>query len=282
MTSVGSALSAASLRLRAAGIDEPRSEAQLLLSHVLGCRREIVVGHPERPLSAAESEAYATALDRRSRREPISHIIGLREFWSLPFRVCGDVLDPRPDSETLVAAVLDEFPDRGSPLHILDLGTGSGCLLLALLHEFPSANGVGVDISAPAIALAEANAEQNGVAKRARFLHSDWTERAEGCFDVVVANPPYIATADLRRLAPEVACYEPPLALDGGVDGLAAYRAFAPSLRALLNRESLLAVEIGAGQELAVSAIFAAEALRLSGVRRDLGGINRCLLLRCA
>jgi release factor glutamine methyltransferase len=282
MTRVDATLIAAAARLRAAGVEEPRRDAQILLGHALGLGREAIQGYPERALSAAEETIYTALLDRRSRREPVSHIIGHREFWSLLFRVTAAVLDPRPDSETLVAAVLDHLPDRTVPLRLLDLGTGSGCLLLALLHELPAATGVGVDISAAAIAVARENAGCLSLASRAAFLAADWTEGVVGSFDVAVANPPYIAEPDLVALAPEVALYEPRVALVGGSDGLAAYRALAPQLRSVLRPGGLAAVEIGMGQDRAVTAIFSAAGLAQIDARKDLGGINRSLVFRRA
>ena len=280
MSTVGAALAAATARLRVAGIENARRDAQVLLGHALGLPREAVLGYPERPLSARDAEQFAALLERRSRREPVSRIVGCREFWSLPFRVTGAVLDPRPDSETLIAAVLDRLADRSAPLRLLDLGTGSGCLLLALLHELPAASGLGIDISRAALAVAEANAARLGLAARAAFQLADWTGGVSGPFDLVVANPPYIAEGDMAALAPEVACYEPRLALAGGADGLAAYRVLAPQVAAVLRPGGLAALEVGAGQDAAVAALMTAAGLIADGVRRDLGGVARALLFR--
>jgi release factor glutamine methyltransferase len=282
MTDVGVALAAATARLRSAEIDEPRRDAQVLLGHALGLGREAILGYPERVLSSDEEVAFALLLDRRSRREPISHIIGRREFWSLSFRVTAAVLDPRPDSETLVAAALGHVLDRSAPLRLLDLGTGSGCLLLALLHELPVATGLGIDVSPEAVAVAEENAERLGLAPRATFLAADWTAGVAGPFDIVVANPPYIPEPDMALLAPEITLYEPRLALVGGRDGLDAYRALAPQLRSVSRPHGIAAMEIGQGQDAAVGAIFSAAGWVQIGTRKDLGGVNRSLVFQMA
>ena len=282
MTRIDAALAAATARLRAAGIDAPRRDARVLLGHALGLGREAVMGYPERTLNSAEAATFATMLDRRCKCEPVSHIIGSREFWSLSFRVTADVLDPRPDSETLIAAVLDHVADRSAPLRLLDLGTGSGCLLLALLQELPAASGLGVDISPGALAVAQENSACLGFASRAAFQTADWTAGVDGLFDIAVANPPYVAEPELAALAPEVMLYEPRLALVGGMDGLAAYRALAPQLRSVLRPNGIVAVEVGAGQDLSVIAIFSAAGWLQVGARKDLGGINRSLVFRRA
>jgi release factor glutamine methyltransferase len=211
----------------------------------------------------------------------MAHILGRREFWSLDFAVTSDTLTPRPDSETLVAAVLDIVAGRDRPLGILDLGTGTGCLLLALLHELPNATGVGVDRSAAALAVALGNAQALGLAPRVQFHEGDWGEGLTGRFDVVISNPPYIVSADVPNLSPEVR-HEPRLALDGGADGLDAYRALAPHVGRLLEPAGVAVLEIGEGQAPAVEEILRTAGLKPVDRRRDLAGIERCIVARSA
>jgi len=209
----------------------------------------------------------------------MAYILGEREFWSLPLFVGPGVLVPRPETETLVEAALEAFPDRRVPLGILDLGTGSGCLLLALLREYPNASGVGVDRSAEALAHATLNARRHGLADRAHLVHGDWGRGLAGPFELIVANPPYVASGELTELAPEVARYEPRAALDGGADGLDAYRAILPDLPRLLAPAGVACLEIGAGQATALAALAEVAGFRVA-VRPDLAGIPRCLVLR--
>jgi release factor glutamine methyltransferase len=212
----------------------------------------------------------------------MAYILGEREFWGLPFRVSPAVLVPRPDSETVIEAVLDLFGDRRRPLRILDLGLGSGCLLLTLLREYSLARGVGMDASAEALAVARANAESLGVAPRATLVEADWRQpgwagRLGGPFDLVVSNPPYIESGALDGLMPEVALHEPRLALDGGPDGLAPYRIIAAEAAGLLVPGGWLVVEGGEGQDVDIAAIFATAGLRPIAPRKDLGGIARVM-----
>lgn len=284
---IAQALRQATARLALAGVEAPRLDARLLLGSVVPGGMAALLGSPERELSAAEAEGFARLLARREAREPVSHLLGRREFWSLEFAVSAAVLDPRPDSETLIGAVLAEVTARTEPLRILDLGTGSGCLLLALLSELPAAFGLGIDASAAALDIAEQNATALGLGARARFERRDW-RAAEfalglaGPFEIVIANPPYIPEGEIAQLAPEVAHFEPRAALDGGADGLDAYRALGPWLERLLAPSGIVAFEIGAGQAAAVAAIIAEHAAALGAPRHfaDLGGIERCLLWR--
>ena len=270
--------------LTAAGIDNVRFEARLLLSHATGLTIEQLIsrGPDAAPAAAAATLRELTA--RRVRREPMAYILGEREFWGLPFKVSPAVLVPRPDSETVIETVLDLLPDRSGKLRILDLGLGSGCLLLTLLREYPQATGVGIDASEAALAIAQANAEALGVASRARLAAGDWrqtgwTDRlvdlAEGPFDLLVSNPPYIESTAVDGLMPEVAAHEPRLALDGGADGLAAYRIIVAASPALVVPGGWAIVEVGEGQAPAIASLFAAAGLAPRPSRRDLGGIER-------
>lgn len=275
------AVAAAGERLAAAGVEEPRRDARLLVCRLLGGGPELLLGRPERELSDAETRRIEAAVARRAAREPLSRILGEREFWSLPFALNAATLDPRADSETLVAAVLAQVSDRRAPLRLLDLGTGTGCLLLALLSELPQAEGCGIDLSAEAVAQAAANAEGLGLAGRASFRRHSWDDGLAAlgpAWDVIVSNPPYIATGDLAGLAPEVAGYDPAAALDGGADGLAAYRALIPAAAAVLQPGGLLALEIGRGQADEVEGLLLEAGLALLGRASDLAGIERCLL----
>jgi release factor glutamine methyltransferase len=210
----------------------------------------------------------------------MAQILGQREFWSLPFRVTPDTLDPRPDSEALVQAVLSRVADRQAELRLVDFGTGTGCLLLSLLHELPNASGIGVDLSPAALAVARHNARALGLAGRARFLEADWDASLAGSFDIVVSNPPYIASEEIAALQPEVSRFEPRLALDGGPDGLTAYRRLLPAAARLLRAGGLAAFEIGFGQADSVTAIGRAAALRHLATELDLGSVPRVVLFQ--
>ncbi|MFQ5958003.1 MAG: peptide chain release factor N(5)-glutamine methyltransferase [Alphaproteobacteria bacterium] len=281
-TTIRAALDAAAQVLAAAGVAAPRREAQVLLGHALRVDREVVLGHPARPLSAVEGAALDALVGRRAAREPAAYILGEREFWSLPIRVTRDTLIPRPDSEAVVEATLAQVADRAARLTVLDLGTGSGCLLLALLSELPNATGVGVDVSPRALAVARANAGRLGLAGRARFVAGDWGRALSGRFDLIVANPPYIGAAEFAGLIPEITAYEPRIALLTGPDPLTSYRALAPEIARLLHPRGVAAVEVGADQAAAVAAIMGGHGLSEGGRRRDLAGIERCLVLRPA
>jgi release factor glutamine methyltransferase len=275
---VGEALSQAATHLGAAGIERPQAEARILLEAATGRGRGQLIAFPEHALSAAQQELFDGFVARRSGREPISRILGSREFWSLRFAVGPATLDPRPDSETLVAAVLARIPDRKATLALLDLGTGTGCLLLALLSELPEARGLGIDASDAALEIAAANARDLGLAARTEFRLGDWARGISAQFDVILSNPPYIESTSIDGLAPEVARYDPRAALDGGADGLDAYRALVPQAARSLKPRGLLALEIGAGQGEAVRELAISAGLTSLGSADDLAGIERCLL----
>lgn len=278
MSTRGEALARAAAVLQGAGVEGGRRDARLLLAHVLECDPGAVFMRPEAPLAAAEKRRFDDLVARRARREPVSRILGRREFWSLSFALGPATLDPRPDSETLVQAVLDAIPERGRPLALLDLGTGTGCLLLALLSELPAAHGVGVDISAEAVGVARRNAAALGLDGRAAFAVGDWGDALEGPFDVIVANPPYIPDGDIAALEAEVALWDPRRALAGGPDGLVAIRAIAPAAARLLAPGGIVAVEVGEGQDAAAAAVLAATGLTVRARCPDLSGIARCVL----
>jgi release factor glutamine methyltransferase len=264
--------------LRDAGIDSPRREARLLLGHALGLPVATLLRDPHALADAAD---YDVLIARRAAHEPLAFITGRREFWSLDFAVSSATLIPRPESETLIEAALAAFAHRAPPTRILDLGTGTGCLLLSALHEFPTAFGIGTDRAPGAAILASANAAALGLADRTAFLCGDWAAPLDARFDLVLCNPPYIPTSDIDGLMPEVACHEPQTALDGGADGLEAYRRTVPSLPALLQPEGVAVLELGIGQAAAVAAL-AAESGLVATTRPDLNGIARALVLQSA
>jgi release factor glutamine methyltransferase len=269
-------------RLANAGIESARAEAWLLLAAATGLPRgSLMAGALER-LSAAQEARLEAMVRRREAREPMAYILGEKEFWSLPFAVGPAVLIPRPESEGVVEAALALATDRAAPLRVLDLGTGSGCLLLALLSELPEATGLGTDLSPDALALARRNARRLGLAARARFERRSWGSGLADAFDLIVSNPPYVGTDNLASLAPEVRAFEPELALTAGPDGLAAYRALAPDCARLLAPGGSVVLEIGQGQGAAVAAILAAHGFAVTDRRADLADIERCLVARRA
>jgi release factor glutamine methyltransferase len=277
---VGTTLEAAVRRLHAAGIDSARLDARLLLGEVLRLATADLVARPERPLAAAEGERFDDLIERRCRRQPVAQVLGRREFWGLTFHVTADTLTPRPETETLVEQALARIRDRTQALRILDLGTGTGCLLLALLHELPRATGLAIDRSPAALAVAQANAAALGLAARTEFRLGDWLAGLAERFDLIVGNPPYIATSELAQLAAEVVQHEPHLALDGGRDGLDCYRTIARGLGRCLRPDGRLLLEIGADQADSVVEIFAAAGFAGVGRHDDLAGLPRCLVLQ--
>lgn len=262
------AIAAAAARLPG---DCPRLDAELLAAHLIGVDRgDMLLRHLDDPI---DRHAFDALVERRMADEPVAYILGHREFWSLDFRVTPDTLIPRPDSETLVEAAL---AGAGPSPRILDLGTGSGCLLLSVLHERPDGWGVGVDRSLGAARVAADNAGRLGLTDRAAFVVGDWTGAIGGLFDLILANPPYVGTAE--RLDREVADYEPKSALFAGVDGLDDYRRIIPALRALLTPAGSAHLEIGHTQADLVSEIAVTEGFA-PVVRRDLAGRPRCVSL---
>lgn len=256
-----------------AGVASARLDARLLVAHASRVAPDQVFTRPDRVLTADAAWRLVTLARRRRAREPLAYILGRKEFWSLPFEVSPATLIPRPDSETVVETVLAR---ARAPGNILDLGTGSGCLLLALLHELPNSRGVGLDISPQAARIARANAQALGLGDRAFFLVGDWADALARGFDVVVANPPYITSATLADLEPEIRAYEPPAALDGGADGLACYRRLIPSALRLLRPGGLLALEVGDGQADSVAQMLPGQV----SIADDFAGIARCVSTR--
>jgi release factor glutamine methyltransferase len=267
------AVFAATRRLAAAGVDTPARDARLLVARAAGVPVDRLILEDHRPLTDDAAAALQAMLAAREARQPVAQILGERLFWGRSFRVTPDVLDPRPETEMLVAAALEEPFAR-----VLDLGTGSGCILLSLLADRPAATGVGVDVSDAALAVARANADRLGVL--AELLLSDWWSAVTGTFDLIVSNPPYIAADEMAALSPEVRDWEPHLALTPGGDGLAAYRAIAGGAARHLAPGGRLIVEIGPAQGAAVSALFAAAGLGGITVHPDLDGRDRLVMAR--
>ena len=273
----------ASRALGRAGVEAPERDARLLAAAAIGCSGADLIARPEQPIDEAARARLGDFVRRRCAREPVSRILGAREFYGRAFALSPATLDPRPDSEVLIEAVLQFVAAKGwrdRPLRILDVGTGTGCLLVTLLAELPSATGVGTDIAQGALDTAAANARRHGVSERAAFVHARGLERVAGPFDITVSNPPYIASGDIPGLAPEVRDFDPRAALDGGADGLHIYRQILPEIARVLPC-GYVAFEVGAGQADAVEELLRASIdLGRQGktVRYpDLGGHTRCV-----
>jgi release factor glutamine methyltransferase len=266
-------------QLNAAGIESSRLDARLLMQHVLQCSREALLLREEQTLLSEQQEAYFQLLEKRIAYQPISQITGKREFWGLEFYVTEDTLDPRPNSETLIEAVLRLRPEKSTHHNLLDLGTGTGCLLLSLLREYSQAGGVGVDKSKKALAVAKQNAYHLGLDKRVQWLNSNWTDGISQMFDIVITNPPYIPTETIKTLSADVRDHEPRLAIDGGKDGLDAYRLLAKQVPGVLKPGGLLAMECGVGQAEDIAAMFEIAGMQVNAIEQDLAGIDRVVVL---
>jgi release factor glutamine methyltransferase len=281
--SVDEAIRVVAAQLADAGLDAPRREARLVVAHAMGVETGYLMGHPERRLGVGEAQAVEGFSRRRANREPLAYLTGRREFWSLEFRVTPDTLIPRPESETLIEAALDCVSSRNDPLNLLDLGTGSGCLLLGLLSELPEAEGVGLDISPAACSVARANAEMLGLAGRARFVAGHWAQAlAQARFDLVVVNPPYVPVSDALWMDDEITQFEPPGAVGRETVRLGKDRALALSLARVLRPQGRVVLELGEGQAEPVEGIFASHGLETIDRRRDLAGRWRCLVVGAA
>lgn len=283
------AMAATTKRLGAAGIESAALDAALLVRVAAGVTELTFITEPRYRLDMATQRRLESLCSRREAREPVAHILGEKEFWGLDFAVSPRTLVPRPDTETLVQAALDcadHLGGRAARLRLLDLGTGSGCVIIALLHELVVACGLGVDRCEAALAIAAANATRHGVDQRLHLVCADWLEGLAGRFDMIVANPPYIPRGDLAGLMPEVAGYDPRPALDGGSDGLAAYRRILARAPAFLKSDGVVLLEVGSGQGDAVLALAEEHGLEPARDRpamvRDLTGAVRCILATLA
>ena len=276
---IAAARRALAAAFRQSGIDTPELDARILVGHALGLDHTALAVSANRTLGPDEARWIDALAARRLRQEPVARIVGAKEFWGLPLQITSATLVPRPETETVVQAALkaiDALGTRASAYRIADLGAGSGAILLALLSELPCAQGVGTDRSHDAIAVARANAARLGLASRATMIVSDFGAALGGGFDLVVSNPPYIATGDIAKLPPDVR-HDPELALDGGPDGLAAYRAIAADALRLIKPLGHLVVELGAGQLIAVTKLLRDEGLAAASALHDLNGIPRAL-----
>ncbi len=279
--SIAAARRALAAIFRDSGLDTPDLDARVIIGHALGLEHAALAAQSDRAIPAKAGERIRALAARRIAREPVARIVGAKEFWSLKLSISPAVLVPRPETETLVEAALSLIePGSSWDLRIADLGTGSGALLLALLHELPGAIGVGTDASPAALAVARDNALRLRLAERASFVACDFGSALAGGFDLVLSNPPYIAAADWPRLAPEVRDHDPRLALDGGADGFAAYRRIAGDAHRLLAPGAFMILELGAGTSSAVAKLFGDRGLAVCGLRPDRNGILRALIVR--
>lgn len=264
-------------RFSEAELPDAATDARVLLSGVLDISPTLFIADPARALTADEADRIERAVERRLRREPVHRILGWREFFGLELGLSEATLEPRPDTEILVEKALYYLQRKAKP-RFVDFGTGTGAIALALLSACPDAQGVGVDLSEEALSTARANADRLGLGDRFSTVHSDWAEGVAGAFDLIVSNPPYIASAVVAGLSPEVRLYDPALALDGGTDGLDAYRALASQCGSLLAPHGIIALEIGYDQRASVTDIFEKQGFMLLEAARDLGNNDRVLV----
>ena len=267
-------------RLRNTDITTAELDARLLLSAATGVDDVSLIADPDRFLDPKKLALLEALVAQRIAGKPVSRLLGVREFWGLDFSLNAETLDPRPDSETLIEAVLGKIPDKSAALKMLDLGTGTGCLLLALLSEFPNAVGTGVDCSEIAVEAATKNADRLGLGTRSTFQVGDWARGLDGAFDVIVSNPPYIPTGDLIGLSVEVREHDPAKALDGGTDGLDAYRRILPEMRRLLTSVGYGFLEFGEGQSADIASIAENAGLEALEIRADLSSVLRVLTVK--
>jgi release factor glutamine methyltransferase len=280
MKTIKTLLSESKKSLKDSGIPSYSLDADLIMAHVLKTSKEEVFCHPERILYPNQDAEFKRLIAERYARKPMAHILGVREFWERSFKVTQDTLDPRPDSESLIEQVLQLYKNLPKPKRIIDFGTGTGCLLLTLLSEFDESQGVGVDISETAIAVAQENAEKLGLAKRTSFVVSNWGKKIKGEYDLIISNPPYIKKSDIDGLEPEVSTYEPKQALDGGDGGLDCYIILASDIFPLLAEGGFAVLEHGIGQEADVKRILENNGFKFVANKPDLSGINRCVTVK--
>jgi len=255
-------------------------DARLLLEFSLNISHEQIILNPDKELTNKEFEHYKTLLKRRLKGEPISHILGKRSFWNYEFTISKDVLDPRPDSEVLIESVLKLFPNKKIKLHILELGVGSGCLIITLLKEFQNATGIAVDISPKALKIVKRNADNLKVKTRLNLIESNWFNKINDKFDLIISNPPYIPSKQIKTLQTEVKDYEPTLALDGGKDGLDYYRKIAQQSPNFLNNNGHIVLEVGQNQYKDIIEIFKKKGFFVEFYKKDLANIERVICFK--
>ncbi len=265
-------------RLRKAGVKTPLLDSRLLLQNVLGITYEQLLVSATRELSDEESQGFESYIMRRLKREPVAKILEEKEFWGLKFKTTQATLDPRPDTETLIESVLRNFKDKERPFKILDLGTGTGCIIISLLKEYPNATGLGVDKSLDALQVARENSEKNNTANRLDFVQSDWFSNVTDKYDIIVSNPPYIKNDSIQHLSEEVALFEPKLALEGGNEGLDAYKNIAEKIEGFLNPHAKAFFELGKWQEEPVAEIINKKGFQVAEVWEDLAGVPRVMV----
>lgn len=266
--------------LKAGGIETAVLDARVLMMHVLDVSLEELLIRRSEDFPVTLQSQLDDCVKKRLNHMPIAKITGMKEFWGLPFKTSVDTLDPRPDSETLIEAVLENCIDRQKPYRILDLGTGTGCLLISLLCELPNATGLGVDASIPALNLARENGVKLDMMDRSDWIISDWFSHVTGQFDIIVSNPPYIPSGDIEGLAKDVRQFDPLSALDGGVDGLMPYHIIAEQVASFLSKNGIIALEYGQGQAPEITKIFTDKILLKPTIYKDLGGIERVIIFK--
>lgn len=282
MMRLNEVLAQAAKRLEQAGIESAKLDARLLLQHILQCDHAAIVRDGHSDVSPENRQTFDGLLARRESREPLSYIVGYRDFWKDRFVVSADVLDPRCDSETLIEAMLEHKIPHDTPYRIADFGCGSGCLLLSLLREYSASTGTGVDLSEKALAIAVQNAKALMLSARVNFLQNNWASALQNRFDMIISNPPYIADKEILTLEPEVKDFEPMMALSGGDDGLAAYRMLMPQIQRCLMPDGVAVLELGLGQADDVSQLAKSAGLSVVTIRADLAGVPRAMVINQA
>lgn len=267
----------AAIRLKKVGVKTSLLDSRLLLQHVLGINYEELLVSASRVVTDAENDKFEELLSRRIKREPVSKVLGYKDFWKYRFKTNEHTLDPRPETETLIEAVLAAYKDHNRDLKILDLGTGTGCLVLTLLKEYPKATGMGIDISMEALKVAGENAQKLEVSDRVNFVKGNWVQGLTEKFDIIVSNPPYIKRKQIDSLAEEVRLYDPINALDGGESGVDFYQEIVNGLEKVINSHAKVFFEIGKWQENEVSQIIRKEGYEINEIRNDLLGIPRII-----
>ncbi|MCP4394066.1 MAG: peptide chain release factor N(5)-glutamine methyltransferase [Alphaproteobacteria bacterium] len=286
MKTAGELIKSISKQLSDAEIDNSDLDAKLLVAHVCEVEPNTLYSGSELEVSADNEHLIIKLVQRRLSKEPVYRIIGKREFWSLEFELSEGTLDPRPDSETIVEAVLESIQDKSSSLNIIDLGTGTGCLLLSVLSELSNARGIGVDVSENAVETAKKNSMNLGLGDRCKIVNSSWEndnfsdvviDAINGRYDIVISNPPYICSQDIERLDEEVKDYDPLKALDGGEDGFDAYRVLVEKSYDILQSGGKIFFEVGIGQSEMLLKMLAEKGFEGCGIKHDLVGIDRCV-----